>query len=178
MTKFGDQHNASTYPEMLAHFAEYGNVVGDSTQNLCATSMAANAYMFEHEAKYKDWLIEYVDAWLKRTGANGNNIPSVIGLDGTVGGGWDGKWYGGVYGWGFSPYDPAHGRRANRNTVYRGLRVGFLNAPPCESAPAAEDGQGPMTSHEPTVLHSVCRRFSSALVSLSSGSRIIGHRQV
>lgn len=128
MTKFGDQHNASTYPEMLAHFAEYGNIVGDSPQNLCATSMAANSYMIGHEPKYKDWLLEYVDAWLERTRANGNNIPSVIGLDGTIGGGWDGKWYGGVYGWGFSPYDPAHGRRANRNTVYRGLRVGFLNA--------------------------------------------------
>ncbi len=128
MTKFGDQHNAASYPEMLAHFAEYGNVVGDTPQNLCATTMATNAYMFSHESKYKDWLLEYVDAWLDRTRQNGNNIPSVIGLDGTIGGGWDGKWYGGVYGWGFSPFDPAHGRRANRNTVYRGLRVGFLNA--------------------------------------------------
>ncbi|MDA1315424.1 MAG: hypothetical protein O2968_19010 [Acidobacteria bacterium] len=128
MTKFGDQHNASTYPEMLAHFAEYANIVGDSPQNLCATSMAMNAYMIDHEAKYKDWLLEYVDAWLERTRANGNNIPSVIGLDGTIGGGWDGKWYGGIYGWGFSPIEPTTGRPANRNTVYRGLRVGFLNA--------------------------------------------------
>ena len=128
MTKYADRHDAETYPEMLAHFADYSNIVGDSPQNLCATSMAANAYMLDHEEKYKNWLLEYVDAWRERTAANGGNIPSVIGLDGAIGGGWGGKWYGGIYGWGFSPWDPARNSHANRNTVYRGLRVGFLNA--------------------------------------------------
>ena len=127
MTKYADRHNAQTYPEMLAHFAEYGNIKGDSPQNLCATAMAANAYMLAHEKKYKDWLLEYVDAWLDRTKANGGNIPSVIGLDGTIGGGWDGKWYGGVYGWGFSVEVPQTGALAHRNRVGRAV-IGFGNA--------------------------------------------------
>lgn len=36
---------------------------------------------------------------------NGGVVPSNIGLDGTIGGECDGKWWGGVYGWGFSCVD-------------------------------------------------------------------------
>ena len=42
---------------------------------------------------------------------NGGIIPTNIGLDGTIGGACGGKWYGGVYGWGFSVIDPATGGR-------------------------------------------------------------------
>ena len=49
--------------------------------------------------------VEYLDAWIERTQMNGGIVPSNIGLDGTIGGECDGKWWGGVYGWGFSCVD-------------------------------------------------------------------------
>jgi hypothetical protein len=58
---------------------------------------------------------------------NGGIIPSNIGLDGTIGGASGGKWYGGVYGWGFSVKDPATGKLAHRNMVPHAV-VGFGNA--------------------------------------------------
>jgi hypothetical protein len=53
-------------------------------------------------------------------------IPSKVGLDGKIGGD-DGKWWGNVYGWGFSPVNPVRGRREDRNRIERAL-VGFNNA--------------------------------------------------
>ena len=75
------------------------NIRGDHPLNLNVTNLAMHAYMLTHEAKYRAWLLEYVDAWRNRIEANGGNIPSNIGLDGTIGGEWGGKWYGGVFGW-------------------------------------------------------------------------------
>ena len=121
------EHGENGYKEMLAHFEEYNDVVGDSPLNLNATGLAVNAYMLDHEAKYKKWVLEYVDAWVERAHANNDIIPSNIGLDGKIGGATDGKWYGGVYGWGFSPIVPMTGKRADRNRVPRSF-VGFMNA--------------------------------------------------
>jgi hypothetical protein len=89
-------HGERNYEEMVAHFKDYNDIIGDHPQNLSATTLAANAYMLTGEAKYKNWLLEYVDAWLDRMRANDGIIPSNIGLDGTIGGAVDGKWYGGV----------------------------------------------------------------------------------
>ena len=47
--------------------------------------------------------------------ANGGIIPTNIGLDGKIGGACGGKWYGGVYGWGFTVIDPADA--ASRSTA-------------------------------------------------------------
>ena len=94
---------------MLEHFKDYNDIVGDHPQNLRATSLALNAYALTGEAKYKDWLLEYVDAWRERTTANGGIIPTNIGLDGKIGGAAGGKWYGGVYGWGFTVVVPQTG---------------------------------------------------------------------
>ncbi len=71
--------------------------------------------------KYRTWLLEYVDAWRARIDANGGNIPSNIGLDGKIGGEWQGKWYGGVFGWN-SPDEGV------RNYVLRGPPEAFGNA--------------------------------------------------
>lgn len=120
-------HGERSYAEMLAHFKDYNDIVGDHPQNLNATTLAANAFLLTGEAKYKRWLLEYVDAWLERTKKNRGIIPSNIGLDGTIGGATNGKWYGGVYGWGFSVEVPQTGALAHRNTVDRGL-IGFGNA--------------------------------------------------
>ena len=39
-----------------------------------------------------------------------------------------GKWYGGVYGWGFNPYDPPTKKKQSRSFIYRGPWMGFANA--------------------------------------------------
>ena len=83
--------------------------------------------MLTHEQKYKDWVLGYCDAWVQRARDNNGIIPSNIGLDGKIGGAADGKWYGGAYGWGFSPIVPMTGKRDDRNRVPRAF-VGFMNA--------------------------------------------------
>jgi hypothetical protein len=125
--RFKPRHGENSYRQMLEHFEHYNDIVGDHPQNLSATTLALNAYMLTHDPKYKDWLLEYVGAWSQRMADNGGIIPSNIGLDGTIGGACGGKWYGGVYGWGFSVTDPATGKVAHRNQVHQGL-VGFGNA--------------------------------------------------
>ena len=125
--RFGLRHGERSYEEMLFHFKDYNDIVGDHPQNLASTTLALNAYMLTGEAKYKNWLLEYVDAWAERTRQNNGIIPTNIGLDGTIGGECDGKWYGGVYGWAFTVEVPQDGRFDNRNTHYIGIN-GFGNA--------------------------------------------------
>jgi hypothetical protein len=121
------EHGENGYQQMLAHFAEYTDTLGDNPINLNVTGLALNAYMLDRDSKYKKWLLDYVDAWADRAHANGDLLPSNIGLDGKIGGTAGGKWYGGVYGWGFSPVVPMTGKRADRNRVPRSF-VGFMNA--------------------------------------------------
>lgn len=120
-------HAERSYKEMLEHFKDYNDIVGDHPLNLLSTSLALNAYMLRHEEKYRRWLLEYVDAWRERMSANGDIIPTNIGLDGKIGGECDGKWYGGVYGWGFSVKVPQTGATAHRNLHAKGF-IGFMNA--------------------------------------------------
>ena len=112
---------------MLEHFRDYNDIVGDSPMNLAATSLALNAYMRTHDDRYKTWILEYVEAWRQRMIANGGIIPSNIGLDGKIGGECGGKWYGGVYGWGFTVINPHTKLPVDRNNHYLGLN-GFGNA--------------------------------------------------
>ena len=116
------------YPEMLAHCAEYLHSAGDHPLNLLATQLALNAYAISNEQKYKDWLLEYVEAWKERIENNGGNIPSNVGLDGSIGGETDGNWFGGTYGWDFSPWSPEHQVVAHRNIFAEGMWPGFGNA--------------------------------------------------
>jgi hypothetical protein len=120
-------HGERSYQQMLEHFKDYNDIIGDSPMNLSATSLAINAYMLTHDGRYKKWIIEYVDAWRERMHANGGIIPSNIGLDGTIGGACGGKWYGGVYGWGFTVIDPGSKRKVHRNDHFLALN-GFGNA--------------------------------------------------
>ncbi len=125
--RFRLAHGERSYKEMLEHFKDYTDIVGDHPQNLSATTLALNAYMLDHDPKYKGWILEYAGAWLERTEQNGGIIPTNIGLDGTIGGACGGKWYGGVYGWGFSVAVPQTGEIAHRNQHQLGL-IGFGNA--------------------------------------------------
>jgi hypothetical protein len=104
-----------------ARFSTSSNIRGDHPLNLLATTLATQAYLLTHEAKYKRWVLEYVDAWRDRATKNGGNFPSNIGLDGTIGGEWQGKWYGGIFGWN-SPDDGL------RNYVLRGIPSSFGQA--------------------------------------------------
>ena len=119
-------HSERNFDEMLAHYVEYHDVVGDSFLNLVATTLPLNAYLATGEAKYKKWIVEYMDAWLDRMKHNNGVIPSFVDLDGKIGGP-DGKWWGNAYGWGFSPVNPVTGRREDRNRIPRAI-VGFNNA--------------------------------------------------
>lgn len=125
--RFQMEHGERTYEETLHHYDEYTDIVGDSPLNLHATTLALNAYMLDHDPRYKAWMLDYLDAWIDRARANGGVLPSNIGLDGRIGGETDGKWWGGVYGWGFSPKVPQTGKREDRNRVPRAI-VAFMNA--------------------------------------------------
>jgi hypothetical protein len=71
------------------------------------------AYALTGEERYRDWALEYLDAWAERTHQNGGLLPSSVGLDGKVESGYG--WYGGVYGWGFSVMQiPWKGQVAHR----------------------------------------------------------------
>jgi hypothetical protein len=126
LTGFKLGHGERTYAEFLDHYRDYTEVVGDHFINLVATVLPANAYFLTHEASYKTWIVDYMDAWLARMQQNGGVIPSHVGLDGKVGGA-DGRWWSGAYGWGFSPVNPVNGKGENRNRIARAL-VGFNNA--------------------------------------------------
>ena len=125
--RFKPRHGESSYEEFLEHFKDYNDVVGDHPLNLAITELAVSAYMLDQEEKYRKWVLEYVDAWRERMLTNGGIIPSNIGLDGTIGGATGGKWYGGVYGWAFSPFIPGTDVRAHRNEHSYGL-VGLTSA--------------------------------------------------
>ncbi len=108
-------------PTRAARFSTSSNIRGDHPLNLLATTLATQAYLLTHDPKYKRWVLEYVDAWRDRAAANGGNFPSNIGLDGRIGGEWNGKWYGGIFGWN-SPDDGL------RNYVLRGIPAAFGQA--------------------------------------------------
>jgi hypothetical protein len=125
--RFDLRHGERSYEEMLAHFKDYNDIVGDHPQNLMATSLALTAYAATGEAKYKDWVLEYAGAWRQRIIDNDGIIPTNVGLDGKIGSAAGGKWYGGVYGWGFTVEVPQTGKFAHRNNHHLGL-TGFGTA--------------------------------------------------
>ena len=130
---------AEEYPGIIHHFYYFPqSTAGDHPLNLCATQLALNAYMLEHESKYRDWLLEYADAWKERARATGGNFPSNVGSDGQIGTGvadkWyldkqaeTQKWYMGTYGWNFSYYHWTK-RHEHESHVFWGVWPGMGNA--------------------------------------------------
>ena len=127
--RYAAGHGEENYEEFLYHFKDYYNTLGDVPLNLMSTSLALNAYALTGEEKYREWILEYVDAWYDRMEANNWVIPSNIGLDGTIGGATDGKWYGGTYGWSFTveQQNPPGQGLSDRERTRWGF-VGFMNA--------------------------------------------------
>ena len=125
--RFNALHGERNFAEMLAHFEEYTDVAGDHPSNMVATTLGLNAYALTGDESYRDWVLEYTEAWRQRTIDNDGVIPTNIGLDGTIGGQCDGKWYGGCYGWAFTVTVPQTGALSSRNTHYLGI-AGFGNA--------------------------------------------------
>ena len=121
-------HSERSYAEMLAHFEEYTDVAGDHPNNLGATQLAHTAFALGGGERYRDWLLEYVDAWVERTDENDGIIPSNVGLDGSIGGECGGRWWGGCYGWGFTVTVPQTGAQAHRCCACARAFYGFANA--------------------------------------------------
>jgi hypothetical protein len=71
----------------------------DVPVNLLATGLITNAYLYTGEEKYKKWVLDYVDAWMKRIAENGGLLPDNIGQTGKIGEYRNGQWWGGLYGW-------------------------------------------------------------------------------
>lgn len=71
----------------------------DVPVNLLATGLITNAYLYTGEEKYKKWVLDYVDAWMKRIEENGGLLPDNIGQSGKIGEYRNGQWWGGLYGW-------------------------------------------------------------------------------
>lgn len=72
---------------------------GDVGNNLNVNGLIMNAYLMTGDDRYRNWLLEYTEAWLERARDNNGIMPDNVGLDGKVGTLHNGKWYGGLYGW-------------------------------------------------------------------------------
>jgi hypothetical protein len=72
---------------------------GDVVSNLAITGLMLNAYIMTGNVEFKEWILKYVDGWIERAENNQGVIPDNVGLSGLVGEKFNGKWYGGCYGW-------------------------------------------------------------------------------
>jgi len=72
---------------------------GDVPLNLTASSLITHAFLYTGEDKYRQWVLDYLDAWRRRTEANRGITPDNIGPSGLIGECMDGMWWGGYYGW-------------------------------------------------------------------------------
>ncbi|UYO97449.1 hypothetical protein OED01_01580 [Microbacterium sp. M28] len=108
-------------PENARRMAEemQRRAVGDVAVNLAATSLVANAWLYDGDARSASWVTRYVDGWMARAAANNGLLPDNVAPDGTVGGLQDGRWWGGHYGWAWP-----HGL----HSVAMSALIGGLNA--------------------------------------------------
>jgi hypothetical protein len=74
-------------------------VPGDVPLNLNATSLIAHAFLYTGEDKYRQWVLDYLQAWVERTERNDGIMPDNVGPTGQIGERMNDKWWGGYYGW-------------------------------------------------------------------------------
>lgn len=116
-TPFHMEHGETSYRQTLDHYVGYEDVVCDSPLNLQATTLGLNAYALGAGDRFRTWVLDYLGAWAERARANGDMLPSKVLPDGRTAP----DWWGGVYGWGFSPVVPQTGEREDRNRVPRSI---------------------------------------------------------
>ena len=90
--------NAERRREVVEVF-EAMAIDNDVPENLGATAMVTNAYLYTGEEKYKQWVLDYLRAWEERRDRNDGIVPDNIGPSGEIGELMGGKWWGGYYGW-------------------------------------------------------------------------------
>jgi hypothetical protein len=71
----------------------------DVPENLGATAMVTNAFLYTGDERYKQWVLEYTEAWMDRIRKNGGILPDNIGPTGKIGEHRDGQWWGSIKGW-------------------------------------------------------------------------------
>jgi hypothetical protein len=71
----------------------------DTANNLAVTALITNAYLYTGEEKYRQWVLEYVEAWMERMRQNNGIVPDNVGPTGKIGENREGHWWGGFYGW-------------------------------------------------------------------------------
>jgi hypothetical protein len=125
--RYTPRHGERSFQQMLERFEVRKDVIGDHPLNMGATTLAFNAYALTGEPKYRDWILDYLGAWVERTEANGGVLPTNIGLDGAIGGALGGRWWGGIYGWGFSFPDPT-GKTIHYPFFQQRAHYSFANA--------------------------------------------------
>ena len=52
---------------------------GDVASNMSITTLVTNAFIASGEEKYRDWVVEYTDAWIQWGKDNGGFIPDAVG---------------------------------------------------------------------------------------------------
>src|SRR5947209_8150210 len=72
---------------------------GDVPLNLTATSLVTHAYLYTGEERFRQWVLEYLEAWEGRIARNDGLCPDNVGPSGEIGERMGGKWWGGYYGW-------------------------------------------------------------------------------
>lgn len=92
---FSDPGRASAYASMAAGRLS----LGDCPTNLNSTSMATMAFLLTGQSRFKEWVLDHVNAWLDRAERNAGIIPDNVGPSGRVGELHGGDWFGGHYGW-------------------------------------------------------------------------------
>lgn len=93
-----DWNDDTVYGEILKRLNER-QMQGDVPLNLTSTGLVTHAYLWTGDTRYKQWVLDYLEAWAERIAANGGLCPDNIGPNGEIGELMGGKWWGGYYGW-------------------------------------------------------------------------------
>ncbi len=93
-----DWNDDARFPHILEAINER-MMRGDVPLNLTSTSLLANAFMYSGEEEYRQWVLDYVRAWIQRVHDNDGILPDNVGLSGKIGEHMRGNWWGGYYGW-------------------------------------------------------------------------------
>jgi hypothetical protein len=97
-TRIANWNDDAVYGEILK-LLNARQMQGDVPLNLTSTSLAAHAYMWTGDERFRSWALDYLEAWAERIAANGGLCPDNIGPSGQIGELMGGKWWGGYYGW-------------------------------------------------------------------------------